>query len=75
MLTAITQKKAAEAKGIKNFTVRNSDKAVRLGNITQEEVGKIIAKPCNYGKGVTKSQFDRIVKSGEYGELSEEVQA
>ncbi len=68
-------KKAAEAKGIKNFTVRNSDKAVRLGNITQEEVGKIIAKPCNYGKGVTKSQFDRIVKSGEYGELSEEVQA
>ena len=68
-------KKAAEAKGIKNFTVRNSDKAVRLGNITQEEVDKIIAKPCNYGKGVTKRQFERIVKSGEYGKLNEKMQA
>ena len=67
-------KKAAEAAGIKNFTVRNSDRAVKLGNITQEELDKIITKPCNYGKGINKRLFDGIVTRGKYGKLSKEVQ-
>lgn len=68
-------KKAAEAAGIKNFTVRNSDKAVKLGNITQEVLDRIIAKPCNYGNGVSKRLFDGIVTRGKYGKLSKEEQA
>ena len=52
---------------IKEFiTVRNSDKALRLGNITQVELDKILSKVCNNGKGVTDSQFEKIVQSGEY---------
>ena len=61
---------------IKEFTtVRNSDRALREGNITQAELDKILSKVCNNGKGVTDRQFENIVQGGEYGEISKEEQA
>ncbi|MYB27181.1 MAG: AAA domain-containing protein [Candidatus Dadabacteria bacterium] len=68
-------KKAAEAEGMKDFTVCNSDKAVKLKYITEKKVKEIISKPCNYGRGVSKRQYDSIVTGGRYGKLSKKEQA
>ncbi len=66
---------AAKTAGIKNFKVRNSNRAVKLDYITQEEVDKIIIRPCNHGKGVTERQFEKIMAENKYGKLSKEEQA